>query len=175
MKHFVPAIFLAAIWTAIVWVFLTPEVPDGHGFAHDRFSAMDQGGDGADRHGPVMFSGWLLGASSIAIFVGLLAWAAERAMSTGSPNVRRLTFVVGGLLFEGLFALMMLAYRDSLVVPTEPAFIGPFPAATSWLLFGVWMAPAFFIVLFVVLFNRWFLSPAAMARFEQLVEERRRE
>ena len=172
MRRWYPAIVLLALWTAVLVVLLTPEVPDGHGFAHDRFQAVDQGGSGQERHENVLLAGWFLGAIVIALFVCLLAWAAQTPRDdSGLDRLRTWAFLLGGFLFEGVFTLMCLAYHKSLAHPADPAFLGPFPAGTSWMMFGIWLVPGFFIVLYVVFFNRWILPPDRLQRFEQRIRK----
>jgi len=173
----IPAIVLIALWGVIFVILLTPEIPDGVGFSHSTYHAMDQGGDGARRHRALLVSGWIFGSLQIAFFVSLLAWGMLRqpsqAETTGAHRTEKTAlhlwlFLVGGLFYEGVFGMMCLAYRNSLTSP-DVAFLGPFPAGVSWLLFGIWLFPAYFIVLYVMLFNRYVVSPQNMQRFEELV------
>lgn len=165
MKHWVLAILLAAMWGTVAAIMFTPGVADDHGQPHPEFSAMDQGGDGLHRHRQVFLPGCLFGGVMIAMFVGLLYWGLE-----GSTSPARIgAFVLGGLLYEGVFAMMCLTYWRSLTAE-DVAFWGPFPASLSWLLFGVWGIPSFFIVLYVLCFPRWILPPHSKRRFRELVE-----
>ncbi len=173
----VAAIVLAALWGVVLIILLTPEIPDGHGFSHSTYKAMDQGGDGAGRHQALLVSGWIFGSLQIAFFVSLLAWGMLRqpfqaettdANRNEGTKLHLLLFLIGGLFYEGVFGMMCLAYRNSLTSP-DVAFLGPFPSAVSWLLFGVWLFPAYFIVLYVVFFNRYIVPPQNMQRFEELV------
>ena len=178
MKAWIPAIPLIALWAIVLTILLTPEIPHGHGFAHSRFEAMDQGGDGFHRHQSFLITGWAFGSVLIALFVSLLAWATVRrpidagtASSDTDPfeklDLHFWSFLFGGLIYEGVFAMMCLAYWNSLTGP-DVVFVGPFPAGVSWLLFGIWMVPAYFIVLYVVFFNRWIMPPESMRRFKEL-------
>jgi len=164
-----PALILIVMWSAVFWIFSVPEMDTGHGFAHEQFSEMDQGGDGAVRHDGIIFPGWLLASSIIFIFGGLLAWAAEKSYQATHVTVRRLAFLISMLVYETVFTILFLEYADSLAAPDDPPFIGSFPAATWWLLFGVWLAPGLFIAIFVGGFHRWIATPAALAKFHDLV------
>ena len=165
MKHWIPAALLIALWVVVLVILLTPEIPDGQGFAHSRFQAMDQGGDGAARHESLLVTGWIFGCVSIAIFVSLLAWAA--AGRAFRADQRWAAFILGGLIYEGVFGMLCLAYRNSLTNP-EAAFLGPFPAGVSWLLFGIWLSPVFFISLYVVFFHRWIMPPQSVKELAAL-------
>ena len=161
----------------------TLSVAVGHGVPHvdARFLEMNQGGSGQQRHAAVLLAGWLFGALQIALFTGLLAWsaglpAAGQVQPTGSrqshPWFLWGMFSFGGLLFEGVFALLCRAYQVSLLDPAATRFLGSFPEATTWLLFGIWFAPGFFVALYVFYFDRWGFSPQAQTRFEALLAAR---
>jgi hypothetical protein len=77
---------------------------------------------------------------------------------------------VGGLLFEATFSMMCLAYQRSLGA-SEIQFLGPFPAGLSWLIFGMWLVPGFFIVSYVVFFPRWIFPPASAEEFAKLAAD----
>jgi len=132
---------------------------------------MNRGGDGLARHGQLLVTGWWLGSMLIAVFVGVLAFGARRS---GKGNrfdpTRWATFLVGGLLFEATFSMMCLAYQKSLYEP-DVRFLGPFPTGLSWLLFGIWLVPGFFVVTYVVVFHRWIFPPSSAEEFGKLAAE----
>ena len=171
-------VLLGALWMLVVIALCIPEAPNGHGVEHATIRAMDQGGDGTQRHESLLFIGWVLGSAMICLFTGLLAWgtvhrpfqtvAAEQGPALRSDG-RLIWFLVGGLLFEAVFGILCYSYWESLADPGGE-FSGPFPPALSWLLFGVWLFPAFFIVLYVAYFDRWILPPENAQRFEQLLD-----
>lgn len=168
-----PALILIVMWSAVIWVFSVPEMDAGHGFAHGQFSEMDQGGDGSLRHERIMFPGWLLASAIIFIFGGLLAWAGEKSYQATHVRMRRLAFLISMLVYEAVFTILFFRYADSLGSADDPPFIGSFPAATWWLLFGVWLTPGLFIAIFVGGFHRWIATPAALAKFHELVATNR--
>jgi len=164
MKLWVPAILLLALWAVVLMILWTPQVPNGHGFQHATFAAMDQGGDGANRHGPLFIAGWLLGSLLIAFFVSLLFFGTE-------SRAHWLPFFLGGLIYEGVFGMLCLSYWKSLS-DSAAVFLGPFPASVSWLLFGIWLIPAVFVVLYVAFFRRWIFPIESAREFGRLVEQR---
>ena len=95
-------------------------MPDGHGFGHAKFMAMDQGGDAVARHEPVFVSGWLLGSTVIACFVYLLFWGTVRRPEGETPDksawrgLRTAAFVLCGLIYEAVFAMLCWSYWRSL-------------------------------------------------------------
>ncbi|MCA9134745.1 MAG: hypothetical protein KDA45_16370 [Planctomycetales bacterium] len=160
------AVLLVLLWVAVATVLLTPGSANGHGFEHPKIPTMDQGGDGALRHGPLLLGGWVLGSVMIATFVSLLACGTVHRRSQNKGLMA--AFLVGGLLYESIFGMLCYSYQASLSEP-QAAFVGLFPAPLSWLLFGVWTAPGFFIVLYVVFFYRWIWPPDHAKRFAELI------
>jgi len=145
-------------------ILLTPEIPNGHGFQHSRFAAMDQGGDGAGRHDSLFIFGCVFGSLIIALFVSLLVWGTK-------TREHWLAFLVGCLIYEGIFGMMCFSYWNSLTDP-QVAFVGPFPASVSWQLFGLWPIPVLFVGLYVYFYHRWIFPNESARKFEQLVANR---
>ena len=170
LTELVAGAVLLLMWCAVVAVFSVPEKGDVGGRTHVRIKTMDQGGDGKTRHEGLIVSGWGLGAATIAIFVGSLIFGCRRtSIYTQTGTATYLTLLVGGFLLEATFAMMCIAYWKSFTT-AEPVFIGPFPAGLSWMLFGIWTVPAYFIVCYVVFFRQWIYPPAAEARFQELLK-----
>ncbi|HJN08119.1 MAG TPA: hypothetical protein QF564_05460 [Pirellulaceae bacterium] len=164
MKRWVPVILLIALWSVVLFILLTPEIPDGHGLQHSRFDEMDQGGNGADRHESLFITGWMFGSLLIASFVSLLLWGTKK-------QTPWLLFLAGGLIYEGIFGMLCFSYWKSLT-DANVAFIGPFPAGVSWLLFGMWLIPAFFIGLYILFYHRWIFPVESARKFVLLAEQR---
>lgn len=168
-------VMLVLMWILVLVLLFTPETANGHGIEHATIGTMDQGGDGRLRHDAVFVAAWLLGSVMIAMFSGLLAWGTVRPprpeQSHVSGSGRLMWFLTGSLLFEVVFGMLCYAYWTSLDDPTA-AFSGPFPPATSWMLFGVWLFPAFFVALYVVKFHCWILPPESEQQFADLVRTR---
>jgi hypothetical protein len=131
---------------------------------------MEQGGSGPDRHGHLLTYGWVLGLLEIAVFVGFLAFGTRRQ---GEANPLRSRFLIGGLVYAGVFTLIILTYRNFLA-GDQQVFLGWFPAPTSLMLFGMYLAPYYFVVLYVVSFDSTIARPEDMERFQEMVTERRR-
>ncbi|RZV60899.1 MAG: hypothetical protein EX341_19065 [Candidatus Scalindua sp. SCAELEC01] len=160
------SVLLVLLWVAVSAVLLTPGVPNGHGFEHSRIPTMDQGGDGTLRHGPLLLGGWMLGSVLIATFVSLLACGTVRRRSRNKGQAA--AFLAGGLLYESVFGMLCYSYQASLT-ESRAAFMGFFPEPLSWLLFGIWIVPGFFVALYVVFFYRWIWPPDHSKRFADLI------
>lgn len=171
---------LILLWTFVLLALFSPEAANGHGLRHASFEKMDQGGDGSARHQDLLWIGYALGSVMIAFFTGLLAWGTTAqhgkfgsvvGVSGSSGNVLRGgLFFAGGLLFEFVFAAMCYSYRETLINPFA-SFSGPFPDGLDWLIFGIWLCPAFFIVLYVMFFFRWVYPPEHAQKFEAVKAE----
>ena len=100
-------VLLGALWILVVIALCIPEAPNGHGVEHVTIRAMDQGGDGTQRHESLLFIGWVFGSAMICLFTGLLAWGTVRRPFQTDPaeqgpawrsGGRLIWFFVGGLL-----------------------------------------------------------------------------
>ena len=81
-------------------------------------------------------------------------------------------FAVGGIAYQAIFVMLFLAYHETLG-GGEVAFIGSLPAATWWVLFGVYLIPYYFVALYVWSFDRWIVTPESLRKFDQLVAKYR--
>ena len=178
MKPWLPVFLLIALWTTLLIVLFTPEVPDGHGRPHPRIQQVNQGGVDTGRHDQVLITGWSFGALLIAVFVSLIAWpvylgtaASKQTQKTQATGSKRwwIAYLIGLVLYEIVFAAVCLGYHASLADPHNPDFIGPFPAGTAWMLFGLWPLPTFFIVLYVIYFDRWIFTSNDQEQLAKLV------
>ena len=143
-------------------VFTLPRPAGATGFIHDRLETMDQGGDG-QRHSSLLWWGCAIAILQVTFFV--------LCMMLGACRHKRKTaaagwLALGGVLYAGLFALMVIAYRVYLLDPSFLIF--GFPAPTAVMLFLLWPFPFYFVVLYLVRFEDWILSPSDLARFEEI-------
>lgn len=184
VKYGIPTFLIAALWVITFAIFLHPEPesvggvahPD-HGKAQGQSFQMARGGAGAERHGAILVHGWLLGALFASSIVYLLAWGVSGGVDlsgtiTGRGRERAKflgLFLLGFFLFQMVLGALFLSYRASLVDPPSTAFWGPLPTATS-LVFVAWITPVFFVVLYVIFFNRWILSPRSVEKFNELMK-----
>ena len=179
-KLLVPFVLLLAMWLLFMAIVRTKLPSNATGMAHAKHHAtesktdkpaMKQGGNGVVRHKNLLVTGCLLGIVTATILVGMLV------LAFGADKVtvgQIFAFAVGAILYQGVFVMLFLAYGGSLV-SGDVSFIGAFPAGTSWLLFGVYLMPYYFIVLYVVFFDRWFMKPENLEKFKALVAKYRPE
>ena len=162
---------LLALWIVVGIASMTAGSRDGHGTQHVQFETMDQGGSGQQRHGHILVLGWSFGVLQIATFVGCLALGARRKERLGRL---KWAFVVGGLLYAAEFSAIFVSYHRFLQ-QADPSFLGPFPAPTTWLLVGLWAAPLYFVLLYVITFDRNILTADDFEKFQQLLAARRQQ
>jgi len=149
---------------------LTAEPADGHGVQHGEYVAMQKGSPTppTDR---IVTLGWIFGLLQVAFFVTCMSLGIKRTFVRGR-GLLVLLFSVGTLLYGGVMTLVVFV-DHSAIRSGQVSFFGPFPAATSWMLFGLWLSPLVFVVAYVIGFSRWILPPEALAKFEELVATNR--
>lgn len=142
----------------------------GHGFDHPDFPTMQASGSGAERHAKVLWLGWAYGMLSIGFFLTLLAFGSRK---NGSIGPLKKPILIIGIAYAAVFTMMVLSYRGYMNEDTHELFLS-FPQPTAWMLFGVWLVPMAFIVVYMRTFDSWTLTEADIERFHALVAERRK-
>jgi len=158
---------LVAMCGVVVASFVTEEAPTGRGVTHSTFETMDEGGPASRHTHSVLTLGWIFGMLQVALFVGFLTLAARR---DARGLIRAL--ILSGVAYAEVFTITVFVYQQN-VATAEAEFIGSFPAATTWMLFGLWPVPFLFVVVYVVGFRRWVWSPDDRERFEQILAARK--
>jgi hypothetical protein len=134
---------------------------------------MRQGGDGLERHGPILLGGWLFGCAIILCFGALIRFGAVRR-----PARKRLATLLSILtgLYLAAWSWLVWAYRGSLEAAglsgAGPDLILTLPRPTAIMIFVFWPVSMLFGVVFVVGFDRWVLTEEQEAAFERLVASR---
>ena len=121
---------------------------------HPRIDQMQVGALRATDDADNWWLGLTFGLLVIATLVGCLMLAANGTRN--SSSLCKVT-ALGGLLFAGSFVAMMVSYRSFTNTP-EQRLWGPFPAPTSWMVFGVWFTPLVFLAIYSIGYRKWFAS-----------------
>ena len=173
-------ITLLAMCVVLGIAFMTPQVPyedvvleDGstervimsHGFQHDRFSTMEQGGPGAERHAKTLWIAWTFAVVSVPFYVGCISLGAARHGKLGPLKV---PFAVGTVILTGIFCALFLSYRDFMNEETHELFLS-FPKPTAWMIYAVWPFPIYFLILYYIHFDKWHFTDEDQRRLEELV------
>jgi hypothetical protein len=149
-------------------LFLHEEAPHSRGIAHPEHGAMMLGADGESRHGALLGLGWAFATLQVVLFVGLLGLALRR----GGRVPMRGALLAGGALHVLAFTMMFRSYEAFARGEPVELFLG-FPPPTAWMLLGVWGAPIFFLLLYVLRFRTLIWDAESRERFERLVAQRR--
>lgn len=142
-----------------------PEPPGGHGAPHPEYSSMLHGGDGAARHGPVLWLGWGIGVLEILFFVACMALGARKGDSLRGLG---LPLVAAAAVYIAVWTCLIVSYQSYMTVP-DPTLYLALPAPTAWMLYVMWPIPLIFVCLFVFGFRRWVLSEEDEVKFRRIV------
>ena len=133
---------------------------------HPRFSTMQRSGWSWESNDPVLAWVWLVGTLQIGVYLCLLGLGLSRRKGSGPLRV---PLLLGGFLHAGVFTWMILAH----LYPVAPS-LWAFPPPTVVMVFFLWiLPPIYFVVLYVVSFDRWILTEETDRRFRRLIESRK--
>lgn len=159
---------LVAMCVVFGVVVVIGEAEPSHGVPHPDFpGTMLAGGAAALGPGPIRWLGLALGLVEVAFFVGCLMLAMRRL--EGKTRI----FLMMGAAYALAFAAMVVADHYYVTGASRTIVLG-FPLPTALMVYGVGGVPVLFCLLYVVQFDRWILTPDDMARFERLVEAKRK-
>jgi hypothetical protein len=154
---FAIACAIALVLSAAVWS--GSEAPP-QARPHPAYPSLLQGGDGAERSAPIAVHAALFGALQIAFFGACFALGMRRGSSLG-PVARPL--VLGLLVYEGVFALLLYGYARYLADPGAP-LVFSFPLPTAVLLYAFWPLPLWFAWIYLRHFDGWVVDEREIER-----------
>ena len=132
---------------------------------HPRFPTMERSGWSWENNDPLLACVWLVGTLQIAVYLCLLGLGLSGRKGSGPLRV---PLLLGGLLHAGIFCWLILAH----VYPIAPS-LWSFPPPTVVMVFFLWiLPPIYFVILYVVAFDRWILTDETDRRFRRLVRSR---
>lgn len=133
---------------------------------HPQFPTMQRSGWSWENNDPLLAGVWLVGTLQIAVFLCLLGLGLSGRKGSGPVRV---PLLLGGLLHAGIFTWMILAH----VYPVAPS-LWSFPPPTVVMVFFLWiLPPIYFVILYVVSFDRWILTEETDRRFRRFVRSRK--
>lgn len=133
---------------------------------HPQFPTMQRSGWSWESNDPLLAGVWLVGTLQIAVFLCLLGLGLAGRKGLGPLRV---PLLLGGLLHAGLFSWMILAH----LFPIAPS-LWSFPPPTMVMVFFLWiLPPCYFVILYVVVFDRWILNQESHRHFREFLRSRR--
>lgn len=133
---------------------------------HPQFPTMQQSGWSWESSDPLLACVWIVGVLQIALNLCLLFLGLS---GRGGLGRLRIPLVLGGILHGGIFSWLILAH----VYPVAPA-LWSFPPPTAVMVFFLWiLPPVYFVILYVVVFDRWILTDESHRSFKELVRTRK--
>lgn len=144
---------------------LLPDVEGVHSVAHPRWPGLHIASP-AGVEGPLIpFVAATYGASILLTILALLALGLRGGKALMGS---RRSFLAAALVLCGCYGGLWISY---FLAHKGPALFG-LPAASAWLLFGLWPAEALFALVFMRHFRTSYWSPESEQRFEELLRER---
>lgn len=155
---------LLIILSMVFWISFTPADSLASGIAHPNYPHMSYGGHGA-RAWPIFWPVyiWQLTALILAHLLILLSIPKSRHGQIAGWII--LAFICAA----GVWSMLMLHYYEFLKTGQTSMVLG-FPRASSWLIYGVWLAPISLSALYCLGFERFIHTPADDAAFRALCE-----
>jgi hypothetical protein len=141
------------------------QVAAGHGVPHERVEGMFVGGDGESRHGHIFWLAWSFAVLQIALLCGGLLIGMKKREAWGPAR----GWVIGASIIGALIMTMVfLSYRP-FMLGEDYSFVFGFPIASAWLVYGVWGFPVLYVTLYVVVFDRWYVTRETMDGLRAIV------
>ncbi len=141
----------------------------GHGYDHPRHSSMQVGGPGEERHGRLLWIGWVFGTLHLVLMISCLLVGMSKK---GNPGPTRWPLISGGLILVSLLTLLFATY-DTYMSDGRPGALWNLPDPTSLMIFGIWIFPLLIVAYFVLTFDRWYLRSEDLDRFREIVAKYR--
>ena len=168
-QYVVPALVLVLAGLLGV-ALMTPEPPGGHGTLHPEYTSMLSGGQGHERHGPILPLAWAIGTVQILLFVALMLMGLRRR--DGLPKGLAKPFLLSTLAYLAAWTAVILAYGAYMRQTSHGLWLA-LPAPTALMLYVLWPVPIAFALIYVFGFRRFVLSEEDQEAFQELVARRR--
>lgn len=159
----IPLIVLIAALTVLVllvYCLLREEPITQSGAPHPQHAEMHRGGD-SERHAELKVIGTIHGGFHIIILTLLMAM-----------GIKKKSQAFGGVLIAGaaylaVFLLLTLAYFAG---SSDRVFAMGLSLPALTLMFGMWIVPSLFLILYVLNFKNWIYSDRDEEQFEALLQ-----
>lgn len=157
-------VFLCALLGVAISI---PAPPGASGMLHGTYKTMLVGLPGSDQKSSINLIALLFGLGQI-LFFTLLFFLVMRQKKPS--KLRNVLFVVSGAVYATIFIKLFDAYVAS--IAQQPVELwGPFPTATSWMLFGLSTAPLLFAAIYYFGFRQWIWSDEEQAQYDEILAQ----
>lgn len=144
-----------------------PAPAGASGMLHGTYKTMLVGLRGSDQKSAINLIALLFGLGQI-LFFTLLFFLVMRQKKPS--KLRNVLFIISGAVYATIFIKLVDAYLAS--VTQQPVVLwGPFPTATSWMLFGLSTAPLMFAAIYYFGFRQWIWSDEEQAKYDEILAE----
>lgn len=151
------------------WFVGPPEDAPASAIAHPTIEHMTAGGPGEAKHAKVFSLGVAFGVLEILLFSVCLALGASRKGRVGRIGI---AIAIGAALHVISFLAIVISYRAYLN-GHETLYLG-LPAPTAFMMYGIWWVPMYFILLYIIAFDRYVFSDADLQKFNEILDRRDR-
>ena len=160
---------LLTICLVIAIIIWTPETPGGQAFAHPDHPAMLQGPDGMERHGRIIWLGWIFGILQFCFITCLIGLCLDKQ---GRLKIFKTPLLICMFLCITAFVSMMAAYIGFAREGSGPLF-GSFPLPTALMLYALWPMQILFVIIYVIYYDKAIFTAEDDEKFQALVRSRR--
>ncbi len=155
------------IFCGVTIYFLVGNPPsDINGTVHEDYPSMLKSGS------TVM---WLDGSKWLSLLYGLCVivcflfalWVGGMRNGKLGPMLRWV--LLGFLIYFLIYLSLTYTWWNSSGAPPTK-YIGGFPPASAWMIYGMWLFPFVFMVLYICYFPNWIYTDEDDSRFNQILE-----
>lgn len=156
----------------VVGICITEPFDQGQGFDHPGYpeKTIQQAPDGHQRHAAIVVVTGCYGTLTAIFTVFCMVFGLTKHQKQG---VAARVLVVAGLVYAGLFSLVVILYWNGLHTTVSDLF--GFPASTAMMLFVLGPSPIVLVLFYMFNFSHWILLPQDEERFRTLVSRRQKE
>jgi hypothetical protein len=165
-------VLILALTSALLLVVLIAMVRPGSAEAaagaHPLFSSLFTSSQRLEGHTGHVILGAIASAVMVAVMTMMVVLGMRRP---GKPHAVTRWIIAGFAIYGLILVALVGAYRAYAGGTT--VMVGGFPLPTALLVYGVWLFPWFFVLLFVITFDRSVFSDTDQEAFDALVRRER--
>lgn len=158
-------IVLLLIFACVIYLYSLPGALEPTANVHPEIASMLESNlDG--RQPQYLLAGYGLGLCFLLVMTACVLLGMQKQGQLGWIGH---SLLVGFALYLLIYSRLVWSYAHYQAAP-DAFFSMGFPQPTSWMIYGIWLFPYLFILLYSLTFNRWFVTAQDLARFKELLE-----